>query len=77
MLQVIHDQFGTVGSILVALVAFTFLILWIAALSGIYEYPYSDRKKLFVSAVFIFVPPTAIIWLVYDMYRQYSILKGR
>ncbi|MDG5766499.1 hypothetical protein QA596_03390 [Balneolales bacterium ANBcel1] len=77
MLQVIHDTFGTVGSILVALLAFALLIFWIAAISGIHEYPYSDRKKLLITAGFILFPPYALVWLAKDMYRQYSILKGK
>lgn len=75
MLQVIHDQFGTVGSILVALLAFTLVILWIAAISGIQEYPYSEKRKLFITILFIFIPPYAFLWLAMDMYRQYKILK--
>ncbi len=75
MLQVIHDQFGTVGSILVALLAFTLVILWIAAISGIQEYPYSDKKKLFITILFIAFPPYAFFWLAMDMRRQYKILK--
>ena len=75
MLHIIHEQFGTIGSILVALLAFTFIILWIAAISGIHEYPYSDKRKLFISALFILIPPYALIWLAKDMYRQYKILK--
>ncbi len=75
MLQTIHDQFGTVGSIFVALLAFTLVILWIAAISGIHEYPYSDKRKLFITALFILFPPYAFFWLAKDMYRQYKILK--
>jgi cell division protein FtsW (lipid II flippase) len=75
MLHIIHEQFGTVGSILVALLAFTFIILWIAAISGIHEYPYSDKRKLLITALFILIPPYALIWLGKDMYRQYKILK--
>ncbi len=77
MLQVIHDQFGTVGSILIALTAFTLLILWIAAISGIHEYPYSEKRKLLITLLFMFIPPCAILWLGYDMRRQYKILKGK
>ncbi|MEX0681822.1 MAG: hypothetical protein WD097_10615 [Balneolales bacterium] len=77
MLQIIHDYFGTVGSILIALFAFTLLILWIAAMSGIQEYPYSEKQKLLISAIFILFPPFAIIWLAFDMYRQYQILKEK
>lgn len=77
MLQVIHDQFGTIGTIIVALMVFTLLILWIAAISGIHEYPYSDRKKLIITIIFMIIPPCAIIWLVFDMRRQYKILKGK
>ncbi len=75
MLQTIHDLFGTVGSILVALLAFTLAILWIAAISGIHEYPYSDKRKLIITGLFILFPPYAFFWLVKDMYRQYKILK--
>ncbi len=75
MLQIVHEQFGTVGSILVALIAFTFVILWIAAISGIQEYPYSEKRKLFITVLFILIPPYALIWLGKDMYRQYKILK--
>lgn len=77
MLQFIHDQFGTVGSILVALLAFTLLIFWIAAISGIHEYPYSEKRKLLITVLFILIPPYAFIWLARDMYRQYNILKGK
>lgn len=75
MLQVIHDQFGTVGSILVALFVFTLLILWVAAISGIHEYPYSEKRKLLITFLFIAFPPYAFFWLAKDMYRQYKILK--
>ncbi len=75
MLQTIHDQFGTVGSILVTLLVFTLAILWIAAIAGIQEYPYSDKRKLFITVLFILIPPYAFIWLAKDMYRQYKILK--
>ena len=75
MLQVIHDLFGTVGSIFVALAAFTLLILWVAALSGIQEYPYSEKKKLLIITLFILFPPYAFFWLANDMIRQYKILK--
>ncbi len=75
MLHYIHDQFGTIGSILVALIAFTFIILWIAAISGLHEYPYSQRRKLFITVLFILLPPYALIWLAKDMFRQYKILK--
>lgn len=75
MLQVIHDQFGTVGSILVALLAFTLLILWVAAMAGIHEYPYSEKRKLLIIFIFIIFPPYAFFWLAKDMHRQYKILK--
>ncbi len=77
MLEIIHDQFGTIGSILVALGSFTLLILWVAAMSGIYEYPYSDRRKFLTISVFILFPPYAFYWLLKDIIRQYRILKGR
>lgn len=75
MLQVIHDLFGTFGSILVALAAFALLILWVAALSGIQEYPYSEKRKLVIITLFILFPPYAFFWLAKDMIRQYRILK--
>ncbi|MBP3192390.1 hypothetical protein [Natronogracilivirga saccharolytica] len=75
MLQLVHDQFGTVGTILVALFFFTLLILWVAAISGIHEYPYSEKRKLLITVLFIIFPPYAFFWLAKDMYRQYRILK--
>ncbi len=77
MLQATHDIFGTFGTILVALLAFALLIIWIAAISGIHEYPYSERKKLIITILFILFPPYAFVWLAFDMYRQYAILKGK
>lgn len=77
MLETLHNQFGTVGSILVSLFAFTLLIFWVAAISGIHEYPYTDRRKLLITAAFILFPPYAFFWLAKDMYRQYAILKGK
>ncbi len=77
MLETLHDQFGTIGSILVSLFAFTLLILWVAAISGIHEYPYTDRRKLLITVAFILFPPYAFFWLAKDMYRQYAILKGK
>lgn len=75
MLQVIHDIFGTVGSIFVALIAFALLIFWVAALSGIQEYPYSEKRKMVIVTLFILFPPYAFFWLAKDMIRQYRILK--
>lgn len=74
MLQTFYNNFGFLGSILIAFFIFISFIFWMAGVAGISQLPESKRKnvRLFFSILF---PPFPIIWLFVDMYQQSQLMK--
>lgn len=71
MLRSFYESFGFIGSILVSLAGFLFMIFWVSGIAGISQLPESKTKnfKLVLSAL---LPPYAFIWLMIDMYKQHD-----
>jgi hypothetical protein len=76
MLKTFYANFGFVGSVLIALAGFLFVILWISAIAGISYLPDSTSKTVKLVAAALF-PPYAIVWLIIDVYQQHEYMtKG-
>lgn len=74
MLETFYNNFGFVGSILIAFGGFILFIFWIAGISGIAQLPDNRTKNLRLALCVLF-PPFPIFWLLYDMYAQKKMME--
>lgn len=74
MLETFYNNFGFIGSIVLAFGGFLMFILWIAGISGIAQRPEESYKNLHLALCVLF-PPFPIFWLLYDMYTQKKLME--
>jgi len=71
MLENLYQTFGIFGSLVVALIIFLLIIFWVAGIAGL-----TDRSqraiKTWQIVLSVLFPPFPVIWLIYDMVRQYK-----
>lgn len=77
MLKWMYESFGLVGSMVIYLIFFVIFIFWIAGLAGINQSREDEESKNIRLLVSVFFPPYPIIWLLFDIYRQHRILRGK
>lgn len=75
MLQWMHNEFGLVGSLILAYILFILFIFWISGLAGINESRNSDKRKMNMIILGVFFPPYPILWLIKEILRQHRVLK--
>jgi len=73
MLKSFYSSFGFIGALVVALLAFIFIIFWFAGLAGILKQPVSPGRKIRL-ILGILIPPYSFLWLITDMVKQYRVL---
>lgn len=76
MLQLLYDEFGFFGSILLALVIFIGFIFWFSGMAGIAGQSKTNTTRNLRILLAVVFPPFSIGWLIYDMRRQHKIIKG-
>lgn len=69
MLETFYNNFGFVGSLIIAFVGFILVIFWIAGIAGLTVAVKGERKNLIIAMIVLF-PPFPLLWLFYDMFRQ-------
>jgi ABC-type polysaccharide/polyol phosphate export permease len=71
MLENLYQTFGIFGSLIVALIIFLLIIFWVAGIAGLTDRSQRATKtwQIVLSVLF---PPYPVIWLIYDMIRQYK-----
>lgn len=73
MLENLYQTFGILGSLIVSLLVFVFIIFWIAGIAGISDSTHRNARTWQLVASVLF-PPYPVVWLVYDMVRQYKMM---
>ena len=75
MLETFYNNFGFVGSLVVALLIFIFFIFWMGGVAGICH-EHDNKKNSVIRLVFaILIPIYPVIWLIADMISQKKQLK--
>jgi len=75
MLEQFYANFGFVGSLLISLFGFLFLMFWFAGIAGLIE-DCGDEVEIWKVFAFMLFPPYPIIWLIMDMYHQYRYMNS-
>ena len=76
MLQLLYNEFGFFGSILLALIIFIGFIFWFSGMAGIAGQSKTNTTRNLRILLAVVFPPFSIGWLIYDMRRQHKIIKG-
>lgn len=75
MLQWFYDQFGLLGSIMVAALFFALFVFWISGIAGINTSRTTEHRRNLLVTIAVLFPPYPILWLVKEIVRQYMVLK--
>lgn len=75
MLETFYNNFGFVGSLVIALLIFFFFIFWMGGVAGICLEKDDEKKSMIRLALAILIPLYPVIWLIADMISQKKQLK--
>jgi hypothetical protein len=75
MLESFYNNFGFVGSLIIALMIFMFFIFWMAGVAGICKEHDNEKKSILRLVLAIFIPFYPVFWIISDMISQKRQLK--
>jgi hypothetical protein len=75
MLETFYNNFGFVGSLVIALLIFLFFIFWMGGVAGICKEHDSNKDSVFRLVMAVLIPIYPVVWLIFDMISQKKQLK--
>lgn len=75
MLETFYNNFGFVGSLVIALLIFLFFIFWMGGVAGICKEHDSKKDSVFRLVMAVLIPIYPVVWLIFDMISQKKQLK--
>ena len=75
MLETFYNNFGFVGSLIIALLIFMFFIFWMGGVAGICKEHDHEKKSILRLVLAVFIPIYPVVWIISDMISQKRQLK--
>ncbi len=75
MLETFYNNFGFVGSLIVALLIFFFFIFWMAGVAGLCQENSGKKESIIRLALAVLIPIYPVIWIISDMIAQKKQLR--
>ncbi len=75
MLESFYNNFGFVGSLVLALLIFLFFIFWMGGVAGLCREHDSQKDSIFRLVLAVLIPIYPVVWLILDMISQKKQLR--
>jgi hypothetical protein len=75
MLETFYNNFGFIGSLVIALLIFLFFIFWMGGVAGICKGHDSNKESVIRLVLAVLIPIYPVIWLIFDMISQKKQLR--
>jgi len=75
MLETFYNNFGFLGSLVIALLIFFFFIFWMAGVAGICQGHDEKTDSILRLVLAVLIPVYPVVWIIMEMISQKKQLK--
>ena len=75
MLETFYNNFGFVGSLVIALLIFFFFIFWMGGVAGICHEQEAKKDSVIRLIFAVLIPLYPVVWIISDMISQKKQIK--